>query len=242
MPSSHSSSSSALNTPTVPLRCAWKTTPTAKNPPAHWDGNPIIEPMNPPTTQYLDYEGVSWLNSVSQVLFNNINGYWINNTAPFGSGTRAQMLAKKDMIGGQLFYNEDDSKLCYYSCHTWQVSGETIEVTANQSLVEGNVVEFTNDMAVGKCRSTRDRDVVGVVAWGNASVNDTITVATYGIWPVLCKSGTYNTTKCLSVDAVDGIAEDCSISSSGNFARCVETKTLSSNGLVHALIHTIESA
>ena len=193
-------------------------------------------------------DGITLTGSNSSSLnIENINGSLAVNGTPIGgiqTGTEAQMLAISRPIAGQQFLtcpsDLADSKLCYYNGETWQVSGETFQTLSAEALPIGSVVEgdTTYPDRVRKTQSTRDKDIVGVVVFSEATkVGENITVAYAGRWNLRCEGGSYVSYLYISTASTNGIGKGYTKLESGTFCRPLETKTISlPDGLLKCIL------
>ena len=136
------------------------------------------------------------------------------------------------------------TKLWYYTGNTWQVSGETIEMIANENLSIGQLVEMSGtDNEVIRTNSSGDVGFVGIVQFKNVSASDYVCVAIDGVWlvGVLGKGTPYDVGNYLRPSSTLGLAEETSSVSAEPFAKIAETTNVPTNGgLVKAVIHSQE--
>ncbi len=185
-------------------------------------------------------------------LINN-NGEPISGGGGGGSSTALVMTllelqALTGMNTGDLVLATDTSigltKLWYYTGNTWQVSGETIEMKANENLNIGELVEMSGtDNEVIKTNSAGDVGFVGVVQFKNVSTNNYVCVAIDGVWlvGVLGKGTAYDVGNYLRPSSTDGLASETTSVSDEPFAKIAETTNVPTNGgLVKAVLHSQE--
>ena len=160
--------------------------------------------------------------------------------------TYSALQAKTGMQTGDLVYATDLgiglSKLWVYTGDTWQVSGETIELTARENLNIGELVEIgPNDNTVVKTNVAGDVGFVGVVQFRNTLIGEKATIAVNGIWLVGCEAGNYSVANYLRPSSNAGLAEQTTLVSEEPFAKiCESTSVLVNGGLVKAVLHTQE--
>jgi hypothetical protein len=160
--------------------------------------------------------------------------------------TYSALQAKTGMQTGDLVYATDLgiglSKLWVYTGDTWQVSGETIELEANENLSIGQLVEISGtDNRVIRTNSAGDVGFVGVVQFRNTLLGEKATIAVNGVWLVGCVVDTYNVANYLRPSSTLGLAEETTLVSNEPFAKiCETTSVLVNGGLVKAVLHTQE--
>ena len=162
--------------------------------------------------------------------------------------TYLELQALTGMKQGDLVLATDTSvgltKLWHYTGNTWGVSGETIELKANENLSIGQLVEMSGtDDQVIRTNTAGDVGFVGIVQFKNVSAGDYVTVAMDGIWLCGClaKGTPYDVGNYLRPSSTLGLAEETTTVSTEPFAKIVETSTVSVNGgLVKAVLHSQE--
>ena len=168
------------------------------------------------------------------------------------SGSQAELVALTGLSKGDQFYmigdSEQKNKLWNWTGRTWQVYGETVELKADVSCIEGNTVEISGSGSSGdfefkKTNSSEDVHVIGVVCLKGVSFGEWASIACTGIWPVACdgQSGQYDRSNYLVCHSTDGLASESTSVSAQPFAKILENKIVSTDGeLLWAFLHTTE--
>lgn len=198
--------------------------------------------------------------AISNVVLANVSGNLSVNGSIIGggpgniqSGSLTQMLAITSPSEGQQFYCTTgtvafgNKKLCIWTGNTWQVTGETTEMLAEEALSVGSVVEPSGsaDFSVVKCTTLADKDYVGVVVFKSATASgEFVTVAYAGVWDIAVVSGNYSRNDFLKVSITTGLADNSTVgitSTLGSFGKVIQDKTTAVDGeFVKAIIHTVE--
>jgi len=104
-----------------------------------------------------------------------------------GTKTRAEMLALTGLTAGDNCWCSTYDKPFTYNGSTWQVVGETMQMTneASGTFVEGDIciLDTLNDDSVDVTSTANDLGVVGIVVIGGANGSE-MTIAFAGIWDV----------------------------------------------------------
>ena len=162
--------------------------------------------------------------------------------------TYLELQALTGMSSGDLVLATDTSigltKLWHYTGNSWQVSGETIEMKANENLSIGQLVEMSGtDNEVIRTNTAGDVGFVGVVQFKNVSASDYVCVAMDGVWlvGVLGKGTPYDVGNYLRPSSTLGLAQETTAVSDEPFAKIAETTNVATNGgLVKAVLHSQE--
>jgi len=162
------------------------------------------------------------------------------------TGTINELQLKTGMVAGELFFafgnTNSKNKLWVYTGNTWQVSGETIEMIAGETLFNGELIEMstTGDYEVVKTTSAGDVGFIGVVQFASVDAGDYCTVAVDGVWPVRVVAGTYTRANYLRPSSTAGLAEQTTSVSSEPFAKICLNAVAQQGAVVDAVLHSQE--